>query len=208
MTVISKPVLVAALVLTVLGASGVAIATPDFDESPQEIQIDLTASEIEALDDTDRLEQRSGITPLEQVAIAQRHGQVLAFIEFTSAGKRSGILPSRYTGEFFRSKLEAQRTCIVQRESNGRYSAVSPGGRYFGAYQMSQALGVGVTWMMLPEHKELLGPEVAKRLLEELRETPVNEWPRYWQDAAFSTVFNWEFDGSGASHWNATRWGC
>ncbi len=27
---------------------------------------------------------------------------------------------------------------------------------------------------------------------------PPNAWPRYWQDAAFSTVYNWKSPGSGA----------
>jgi hypothetical protein len=31
-----------------------------------------------------------------------------------------------------------------------------------------------------------------------LRQVPANRWPRYWQDAAFSTVHNWEYAGSGA----------
>ncbi len=208
LTVISKPAVVVTLLLTLLGATGVAIAAPLFDESAVEIPVHLRAVEITALDDASRLEQRSVITPVEQMAIAQQHGEVLAFIDFASTGKRSGVMPSRYTGKFFQSGLEERRTCIVERESDGHYGVVNSGGSYFGAYQMSEALGVGATWMMLPEHKTLLGAEKAKELLAQLRETPVNEWSRYWQDAAFSTVHNWEFEGSGASHWRGGRWSC
>ena len=82
------------------------------------------------------------------------------------------------------------------------------GNNYYGAYQMSDALADGATHMMLKEHKRILGVDEAKKLMKELRETPVNQWPRYWQDAAFSTIFNWEGSGSGASHWAGGRWHC
>lgn len=119
-----------------------------------------------------------------------------------------GLLPSMYEGEFFEPRLEERRRCIVERESNGHYDAVSPGGGYLGAYQMSPELGVGATWMMLKEHKDLLGEESAKQLLETLRGKPIQTWPRYWQDAAFSTVHNWEEVGSGSAHWAGGRWKC
>ena len=66
----------------------------------------------------------------------------------------------------------------------------------------------GVTWMMLKEHRALMGDERAKQVLEKLRRTPMNAWPRYWQDAAFSTIHNWERTGAGASHWAGGRWHC
>jgi hypothetical protein len=90
----------------------------------------------------------------------------------------------------------------------GHYDVVSPGGSYFGAYQVSRALARGATWMMLPEHRRLLGAATARRVLADLRSRPMNTWPRYWQDAAFSTVMNWEHVGSGASHWAGGRWRC
>jgi hypothetical protein len=138
--------------------------------------------------------------------------QKRAMLTFTMASpitkKMRGILPSLYQGEFFEPSLEERRKCIVERESSGHYDAVSPGRGYFGAYQMSPELGVGATWMMLKEHRELLGPDVAKEVLAQLREKPVHTWPRYWQDAAFSTVHNWEGKGSGAPHWAGGRWRC
>jgi hypothetical protein len=112
-----------------------------------------------------------------------------------------------YRGRFYRPALEDKRICIVRRESNGHYFSISHNG-YRGAYQMSAALARGVTWMMLPEHRQLLGDQVARDLLAQLRQTPANRWPRYWQDAAFSTIHNWEFTGSGASHWYGGRWHC
>lgn len=118
-----------------------------------------------------------------------------------------GIEASLYRGKFYRAQLEDKRRCIVKRESNGHYFSISHNG-YRGAYQMSAALARGVTWMMLPEHRQILGDEVARDLMADLRETPANRWPRYWQDAAFSTIHNWEHTGSGASHWYGGRWHC
>ncbi len=120
-----------------------------------------------------------------------------------------GIEPSLYQGQFFDPASEEVRKCIVKRESEGQYDVRGGGGNnYFGAYQMSDALGDGATHMMLKEHKGILGVKQAKELMAELRDTPVNQWPRYWQDAAFSTVYNWEGPGSGASHWAGGRWYC
>ncbi len=96
-------------------------------------------------------------------------------------------------------------------ESEGQYDVRGGGGnRYFGAYQMSaiDALADGATHMMLKEHKKILG-EKRPLLMKQLRETPPNAWPPlYWQDAAFSTVYNWELPGSGARHWAGGRWHC
>lgn len=118
-----------------------------------------------------------------------------------------GIEPSMYRGKFFRDAAEKRRLCIIKRESEGEYDVVSHNG-YRGAYQVSDELARGATWMMLPEHERILGEDNAKRILANLRQMPMNEWPRYWQDAAFHTVFNWESTGSGARHWAGGRWHC
>lgn len=150
--------------------------------------------------------------PQRITAQAKRAVQRSAMLHFTTASSQTrdlrGVEESLYQGDFFRPEIEDIRRCIVKRESEGHYDVVNPGGNYFGAYQVSRDLAEGATWMMLDEHKELLGAEQAKALLAQLRETPFNEWPRYWQDAAFSTVYNWEYTGSGASHWAGGRWSC
>jgi hypothetical protein len=97
---------------------------------------------------------------------------------------------------------------VVERESEGFYDVVNPGGSYFGAYQVSRELARGATWMMLKEHKKLMGPKAAKQTLAKLRSKPMNTWPRYWQDAAFHTVINWDHTLSGAAHWAGGRWHC
>jgi len=119
-----------------------------------------------------------------------------------------GVEPSLYRGRYFNTTAEEKRLCIVKRESEGEYDVINPTGSYFGAYQVSRPLARGVTFMMLPEHKKLMGTAKAKEVLSTLRSKPMNTWPRYWQDAAFHTIINWEGTLSGASHWAGGRWHC
>jgi hypothetical protein len=62
--------------------------------------------------------------------------------------------------------------------------------------------------MMLPEAKRLLGEPAARALMARLRAKPATTWSRYWQDAAFFTIYNWEHTGSGRQHWAGGRWHC
>lgn len=119
-----------------------------------------------------------------------------------------GVESSLYRGKFYRSAIEPKRKCIVDRESEGHYDVVNPSGAYRGAYQVSAQLARGATWMMLKEHKQLMGDTAAKQTLAKLRTKPMNTWPRYWQDAAFHTIANWEHTGSGIAHWGGGRWHC
>ena len=121
---------------------------------------------------------------------------------------RTGVQPSLYRGKYYRPSLERVRQCIVSRESSGHYFSVSHSGTYRGAYQMSPALARGATWMMFPEFKKILGEKAAEVAMLRLRTTSMHKWTRFWQDAAFSTVYNWEHANSGASHWRATNRGC
>lgn len=205
-----KRMMIVALAAAAL-TGGVALAAPSFEEAPSPLPAPISLYNVVAAEDSGLLLHRAGVIARVQAqqALAQQVEVMYAQFEaFTLGGGMRGIEPSRYTGAFFRPELEERRRCIVKRESEGRYDVVSSGGGYFGAYQMSPELGRGATWMMLPEHKELLGEDRAKALLADLRERPVHEWPRYWQDAAFSTVHNWEGTGSGASHWRGGRWSC
>ena len=148
-------------------------------------------------------------------AVSARQVQAAAYAKFTNFTLSSpdtrdmrGIEPSLYHGAFFNKASEAKRLCVVERESEGHYDVISPSGSYFGAYQVSRPLAQGATWMMLKEHKKLMGETAAKKVLAHLRVTPMNRWPRYWQDAAFHTVINWDHPLSGAAHWAGGRWHC
>ena len=174
------------------------------------------AAELPEATVTATIEQSVLMTPAaptaRQVALQQQSIRQAQFAYFTTRSEQTrdlkGYEPSLYRGKYFESSLEKRRKCIVIRESNGRYNAINPSRKYRGAYQVSPELARGVTWMMLKEHKPLLGEERAKDILEKLRNSPMNTWPRYWQDAAFSTVHNWERTGAGASHWAGGRWHC
>ncbi len=148
-------------------------------------------------------------------AVSARQVQAAAYAKFTRFTLQSkatkdmrGVEASLYKGTYYRAAIEPKRRCIVDRESEGHYDVVNPSGAYRGAYQVSASLARGATWMMLKEHKRLMGEKAAKKVLSSLRAKPMNTWPRYWQDAAFHTVANWEHTGSGIAHWGGGRWHC
>ena len=142
-------------------------------------------------------------------ALVAKQTRFARFTVYSKATKdMRGVEPSLYRGKYYRSAIESKRKCIVDRESEGHYDVVNPSGAYRGAYQVSASLARGATWMMLKEHKQLMGKKAAKQTLAKLRAKPMNTWPRYWQDAAFHTVANWEHTGSGIAHWAGGRWHC
>ena len=147
-----------------------------------------------------------------QIALQQQAIRQAKFAYFTTMSAQTrdikGYEPSLYRGTYYRASVEKRRKCIVIRESEGLYNAINPTRKYRGAYQVSPELARGATWMMLPEHKALLGWDRATQVLEKLRNSPMNTWPRYWQDAAFSTINNWKHTGGGAAHWAGGRWHC
>ena len=148
-------------------------------------------------------------TPIVESASSVTPAQKLLKLTMSSSQTRDmrGVEASMYRGRYFRASVEPKRRCIAERESEGHYDVVSRSG-YHGAYQMSPQLARGATWMMMREHRVLLGDEAASKVLTKLRSTPLSRWPRYWQDAAFSTIHNWKGTGSGADHWRGGRWHC
>ena len=148
-------------------------------------------------------------TPIVESASIVTPAQKLLKLTMSSSQTRDmrGVEASMYRGRYFRASVEPKRRCIAERESEGHYDVVSRSG-YHGAYQMSPQLARGATWMMMREHRVLLGAEAATKVLTKLRSTPLSRWPRYWQDAAFSTIYNWQGTGSGAAHWRGGRWHC
>lgn len=108
-----------------------------------------------------------------------------------------GFRRSLYQGKWYMPKKEAVRKCIMDRESNFDYKAVSRGGIYRGAYQMNRALAIGVSWMMQKEVRKEMGAEGLK-LVRALRKTKTQRWLPYWQDRGFWTVWR---KGAGSKHW-------
>ena len=115
-----------------------------------------------------------------------------------------GFRPSLYQGRWFMPKREDVRRCIMDRESNHDYRAVSAGGLYRGAYQMSRPLAIGATHMMMAEVRREMG-DPGVEMLRQLRKLPTQQWNRYWQDRAFWTIWR---DGEGKRHWRGGAWGC
>jgi len=115
-----------------------------------------------------------------------------------------GFEPSLYRGKWYMPKKEEIRRCIMDREANHNYRAVSAGGLYRGAYQMNRGLARGVTFMMQKEVKKEMGPE-AVAVVKQLRKIPTQQWNRYWQDRAFWTIWR---NGKGKHHWRTSYRPC
>ena len=115
-----------------------------------------------------------------------------------------GYRPSLYQGKWYMPNREDIRRCIMNREADHDYRAVSAGGLYRGAYQMSRPLAIGATHMMLAEVRREMG-EPGVEMVKRLRDLPTQQWNRYWQDRAFWTIWR---DGKGKHHWRGGAWGC
>ena len=110
---------------------------------------------------------------------------------------------SLYQGRAYQAKANSTRLCIRDRESNHDYRAVSRGGTYRGAYQMSAALGVGAGWMIQKELRQTGTPKnEAARIGKALRNHPVNQWHPYYQQMGFWLVWD---QGEGRHHWRHTQ---
>jgi len=115
-----------------------------------------------------------------------------------------GFETSLYRGKWYMPKKESIRRCIMDREANHNYRAVSAGGIYRGAYQMNRGLARGVSFMMQKEVKKEMGPEAAA-VVKQLRKIPTQQWNRYWQDRAFWTIWR---KGKGKHHWRTNHRPC
>lgn len=115
---------------------------------------------------------------------------------------------SSYTGTYFDADQEPYRKCVAERESNGHAWSRSKSRTYHGAYQVSNDLWRGATYMMAAELKQEFGPVVGKRIAVELRSIKASEAATRWQTQAFYTILNWDSKWSGKSHWAGGRWTC
>lgn len=109
-----------------------------------------------------------------------------------------GVEPSAYRGRWFVKRHEGIRKCILRRESGGAYMMRDGGGYQFMSYSRWPR---SLSFMLKPETRAVFGRSEANRMQRVLRSHEVNEWSRYWQDAAFWVVWR---KGAGAKHWNPT----
>lgn len=123
---------------------------------------------------------------------------------FGAARDTKGAMLSLYRGKWFVKKADDRRRCILKRESRADYKAVSVGGQYRGAYQMSRPLVRGAIWMMMKEVRAEMGPK-GVAILKELFTTKTHLHNRYWQDRAFWTIWA---KGEGRRHWRSDVYNC
>jgi len=111
---------------------------------------------------------------------------------------------SLYKGQHYHSKWALVRQCIMHRESRSNYRARGTISTAAGAYQfLDSQWRISLTYMMIRESRSTADGLISE--IKALRQHPIQEWNRYFQDRAFYTAWN---NGRGADHWNLTRHGC
>lgn len=112
-----------------------------------------------------------------------------------------GYRLSTYTGKYYDKRLEQYRLCVVQRESGGNYDLNS---YYQGAYQFGPFWADTIISRLKSEISDVYG-NAGVAQLNKLAGMNISSWPRFWQDAAFWTIFN---NGAGYSNWSGGNWYC
>lgn len=112
-----------------------------------------------------------------------------------------GYRLSTYTGKYYDKRLEQYRLCVVQRESGGNYDLNS---YYQGAYQFGPFWANTIITRLKPEISAVYG-NAGVGQLNRLAGMRISSWPRFWQDAAFWTIFD---NGAGYSNWSGGNWYC
>lgn len=124
---------------------------------------------------------------------------------FVDRGSRhpsmNGIRPSAYKGRYYTEAAERFRLCVIKRESGGRYWAANPTSSARAAYQWLSGWQESIPWMLKDELQEIHGKRLGAQVVRAMQRTPRERWPRWYQDAAFFTVVNYDGPFSGARHW-------
>lgn len=117
-----------------------------------------------------------------------------------------GYRASAYEGDYYDKRFEQYRLCVVQRESGGNYDEAT--GAFVGAYQMGSYNSPSRVVGKLRTEMEADYGSAATKELNRLARQPLHQWNRFWQDAAFWTIFN---GGAGWRQWSAewgANWNC
>ena len=200
-----------ALVLTLVPATALpAFANEEIDPSlsvESATLVDINGEEIPVTDPG--TPAGDGDNAIDTGAVAEDRGARLALELSHALGSKDsqdmrGFEESLYQGKWYMPNKEDRRRCIMDREANNNYRAVSRGGTYRGAYQMNRGLAVATAKRMEKEVRKELGAEAAA-VARQLRKIPTQQWNRYWQDRAFWTI--WQ-NGKGAFHWRGGAWHC
>jgi len=115
-----------------------------------------------------------------------------------------GYEKSLYQGKWYNKKWESLRKCIMYGESRFNYKSANKTSSARGAYQfLDNFWRDSLVWMMLKESKEL--KDGLSKNIKKLRNKPIHEWNRYYQDRAFFTAWR---NKSGMKHWNQFNSNC
>ncbi len=194
-------VAVAASVAILVGgltAPAAYAADPDPTATPS-ASADDTGKTADAAEDVVTPESRAKAA--EQARLVREWGYARGF---GAARDTKGAMLSLYRGKWFVKKADHRRRCILKRESRADYKAVSVGGEYRGAYQMSAPLMRGAAWMMMKEVRAEMGPK-GVAIVKQLFKTSYHLWNRYWQDRSFWTIWA---KGEGRRHWRSDVYNC
>jgi len=117
--------------------------------------------------------------------------------DLPEARDKMGYMPSLYRGQWYHSKWERVRECIMHRESRHNYRSANKSSSARGAYQfLDNSWRIPLTHMMIAESKET--KDGLRESIKALRSSPIHEWSRYYQDRAFFTAWR---HGAGKKHW-------
>jgi len=139
-----------------------------------------------------------GLVPAQQEATVKR---LPTLLRVNSADDERGFEKSAYKGKYFHRADETLRRCIITRESHATYMLNGGGAYQFMSYDRWP---ISLSWMLKKEIRKHYGKRLANKMQKILSHHEVNEWSRYWQDAAFYTVLNYKGRHSGIKHWTAT----
>ena len=118
----------------------------------------------------------------------------------------SPMKKSLYRGDYWTAELAECRSAIMRRESNYNYRASNPTSSAQGAYQFLDSQWRESLVHMMRKETRKSWPFKLDRL-EQLNDTPIRKWPKFFQDFAFYRVANSK-EGQGLLHWSPLPSAC
>jgi hypothetical protein len=140
------------------------------------------------------------------IALAIVLGAVLVVVMSGSVSwADSPMAKSLYRGKYWTPTLSDCREAIMRRESSFNYRAANPTSSARGAYQfLDRSWRESLVHMMRKETRQDFPNRLAR--LEQLNDTSIHRWPRWFQDHAFYRVANGT--PNGLKHWHPLPSAC
>lgn len=179
--------------LALIAGAVMGVAAPNFSEQAYAKSVPTATDGL-----TEPTATNVGLAPTQQEAAVKR---LPTLLRVNSVGNERGFKKSAYRGKYFHKGDESLRKCIGTRESHFQYM-LSGGGAY--QFMSYDRWPISLSWMVKKEVRKQYGKRLANKMQKILSKHEVNQWSRYWQDAAFYTVLNYNGRHSGIKHWTAT----